>query len=105
MQVIIYNNDSGLISIIYPTEESLITLGINEIARKDVPIGKPYKILNIEDFPLDGTINELGIPNIDNTYRDAWEADFSEPDGFGIGAEAWFAEFDLIAASEGVGND
>jgi hypothetical protein len=26
------------------------------------------------------------------TFRGAWEADFTNPDGVGIGADAWFAE-------------
>ena len=51
-----------------------------EVARKDVPVGVPYKIINHTDLPED------------QTFFNAWEADFSNPDGYGIGAEAWFAE-------------
>jgi hypothetical protein len=53
---------------------------VSEIARKDVPAGVPYLIVNASDLPED------------RTYRDAWTADFSQPDGIGIGADAWFAE-------------
>ena len=50
------------------------------VARKDVPAGVPYKIVNSEDLPQD------------HTFFNAWEADFSNPDGYGIGPEDWFAE-------------
>lgn len=53
---------------------------VEEIARKDVPAGQPYIIVDNADLPAD------------RTYMDAWTADFSEPDGYGIGADAWFAE-------------
>lgn len=75
MDCIIYPNDET-ISVIYPTGE----LPIEEIARKDVPAGKPYKFISRSDIPSD------------RTFRMAWSADFSEPDGYGIGSDAWFAE-------------
>ena len=55
-------------------------LSIEEIARKDVPAGVPYLIVDESDLPDD------------HTYFNAWEADFSNPHGHGIGHEAWFAE-------------
>lgn len=77
-KVIIYPNIiDNRVNILYPMA---CGLSIEEIALKDVPSGVPYKIVNIEDIPAD------------RTFRDAWEADFSEPDGHGIGAEAWFAQ-------------
>jgi hypothetical protein len=57
-QRIIYPNDFGGISIIVPADCGLT---IEEIAAKDVPAGKPYKIVNVEDVPSD------------RTFRDAWE--------------------------------
>lgn len=51
-----------------------------EVARKDVPADVPYIIVEADTIPTD------------RTFRDAWEADFSEPGGYGIGADAWFAE-------------
>ena len=75
MKRIIYPNDTG-ISILIPTGE----LTIEEVARKDVPAGTPYIIVDTEVIPTD------------REFRGAWEADFSSPDGYGIGAEAWFAE-------------
>ena len=57
-QRIIYpNNDGG--SIIIPAPECELT--IEEIATKDVPQGKPYKIVDGSDIPSD------------RTFRNAWE--------------------------------
>ena len=53
---------------------------IEWIAAKDVPAGKPYKIVDVADIPTD------------RTFRNAWEADMTNPDGVGIGSEAWFAD-------------
>lgn len=73
--------------IIYPTDDGIMILvpadcglSITEIARKDVPAGVPYIIVDVSEIPED------------RTYRDAWECDFSQPDGYGIGDEAWRAE-------------
>ena len=57
-KVIIYPNDEGGVSIIMPADCGLT---IEEIAIKDVPQGKPYKIIDIFDIPLD------------RTFRNAWE--------------------------------
>jgi len=77
-QVIIYPNDEGWLSVVTP----ILSCGIplEEIARKDVHPGKPYHIIDSSLLP-----QEL-------TFFTAWEADFSDPDGHGIGPEAWFAE-------------
>lgn len=77
-QVIIYPNDEGWLSVIIPAPECGIP--IEEIARKDVHAGKPYHIIDSSLLPTE------------NTFFSAWEADFSDPDGHGIGSEAWFAE-------------
>lgn len=58
-QRIIYPNDDGGVSIIIPAPEC--GLSIEEIAQKDVPAGKPYKIVEVADIPTD------------RTFRDAWE--------------------------------
>ena len=75
-QRIIYQNNDGGVSIIIPTGE----LAIEEVAKKDVPAGVAYKIVDEADIPSD------------RTFRNAWEANITEPDGYGIGADAWFAE-------------
>jgi len=56
---IIYPNDEGGVSIIVPTIECGLT--IEEIAAKDVPAGKPFKIVDVADIPSD------------RTFRNAWE--------------------------------
>lgn len=45
MQVIIYKNDEGGVSVIYPTQEALDIYGIEAIAKKDVPA--PKKIYDV----------------------------------------------------------
>jgi len=74
-QQIIYTNDDGGVSILIPTGE----LPIEEVARKDVPAGTPYKIVDVSDIPED------------RTFRGAWESNITEPDGVGLGYDAWFA--------------
>jgi hypothetical protein len=58
-QQIIYPNDEGGVAIIVPAPECGLT--IEEIAAKDVPAGKPYKIVDVTDIPTD------------RTFRNAWE--------------------------------
>ena len=60
-QRIIYPNDNGGVSILIPTPEYLETHTIEELAAKDVPVGKPYKIVDVADIPTD------------RTFRNAWE--------------------------------
>lgn len=88
MQVIIYKQDSGVIAIVRPTENALVQYGIDVIAQKDVPAGKPYKIIDTSEVPTD------------RSTREAWEADFSNQDGYGIGTEAWFLEQEQKAIQE-----
>jgi hypothetical protein len=56
---IIYQNDDGGISIIVPSPDCGLT--IEEIAAKDVPNGKEYKIVDVSEIPED------------RTFRNAWE--------------------------------
>jgi len=58
-QRIIYPNDEGGVAIIVPAAECGLT--IEQIAAKDVPEGKPFKIINTADVPSD------------RTFRNAWE--------------------------------
>jgi hypothetical protein len=60
-QRIIYPNNDGGVSILIPTEEYLAEHTIEELAAKDVPAGKEYKIVNTTDIPSD------------RTFRNAWE--------------------------------
>lgn len=56
---IIYQTDEGGVAIIIPAPECGMT--IEEIAAKDVPAGKPYKIIDVSEVPTD------------RTFRNAWE--------------------------------
>jgi hypothetical protein len=51
MQAIIFKQDNGRLSVIYPVPEALAAHGIQAIARKDVPAGKPFKIIETRDLP------------------------------------------------------
>lgn len=71
-QVIIYLQDSGVVAIAHPTEEALSQFGIDAIAFKDVPAGKPYKIIYASEIPED------------RSQRNAWTVDAAElTDGIG----------------------
>jgi hypothetical protein len=73
-QFIIYIQDTvfNALIIMSPTPECLEKYSIQEIADKDVPSGKPYKIVDENYFPED------------KTFMDAWEVDESElTDGVG----------------------
>jgi hypothetical protein len=56
---IIYPTDDGGVAIVIPAPECGLT--IEDIAAKDVPEGKLYKIVDVADIPSD------------RTFRDAWE--------------------------------
>ncbi len=52
-QRIIYPTDDGGVAVIIPADECGLT--IEEIAAKDVPAGKPFKIVDVADIPTDRT--------------------------------------------------
>ena len=58
-QRIIYPTDDGGVAVLIPAPECGLT--IEEIAAKDVPLGKPFKIVDVTDIPSD------------RTFRNAWE--------------------------------
>ena len=60
-QRIIFPKDNDGVSILIPSEEYLSEHTIEELAAKDVPVGKSYKIVDVEDIPTD------------RTFRNAWE--------------------------------
>lgn len=77
-KLIIYQSETGGVTLVIPAETCGVS--VEEIARKDVERGAPYHIVDASQVPQD------------MTFYAAWEADFSNPTGYGIGAEAWFAE-------------
>lgn len=69
---IIYLTDNNTVAIIIPTPEALSVHSVMEVALKDVPVGKPFKIVDASDIPSD------------RTFRLAWEVDVSSlTDGIG----------------------
>jgi hypothetical protein len=58
---IIYPTDGGGVTILIPSPEYLEEHTIEELAAKDVPEGKPFKIVDVADIPTD------------RTFRNAWE--------------------------------
>ena len=63
MNRIIYKTTDGGVAVIVPSDEALNKYGIEAIAKKDVPAGQPYKIVDVADVPSD------------RTFRNAWEVD------------------------------
>ena len=77
MQVIIYPRKDGGVCVIRPVLSC--GLSIEEIAKKDTPAGRPYRIIDSGDLPRD------------RSTRMDWKFDFSDPDGHGAeyGMPAW----------------
>ena len=50
-QAIIFKHDDGTVAVMAPTQEALDKYGIMAIAIKDVPSGKPFKIVDAADLP------------------------------------------------------
>ena len=72
MNRIIYRTDEGGVAVVIPTQEALDAHGIMAIAVKDVPAGKPFKIVDVSDIPSD------------RSERDAWTVDDADlTDGVG----------------------
>ena len=53
MQVIIYKQDNDTLAVICPTREAIDIYGIEAIGLKDVPFGKPFKIIDSSELPSD----------------------------------------------------
>jgi hypothetical protein len=63
MNRIIYETDNGGVAIIVPAPEAVDLYGIEAIAKKDVPAGKAFYIVDAADIPDD------------RTDRDTWTVD------------------------------
>tara|TARA_B000000532_G_C18798851_1_gene376044 strand:+ start:266 stop:511 length:246 start_codon:yes stop_codon:yes gene_type:complete len=73
---ILYLEDNGIVSIMYPSDTINPATGnpwtVEEVAQKDVPKGKKYKIVEDSEIPSDWT------------FRDAWTVSESDlTDGVG----------------------
>ena len=77
MSKIVYKQDDGVVAIVIPNLQEINpatgnAFTIDEIAKKDVPTGKKYKIIDDSDLPTD------------RSFRDAWTVDESNlTDGVG----------------------
>ena len=68
-QRIIYQNDTGGVAVLTPADCGLT---IEQIAAKDVPTGKAYKIVDVADIPTD------------REWRNEWTVDEADlTDGVG----------------------
>ena len=66
---IIYQNDDGGVAVLTPADCGLT---IEQIAAKDVPTGKAYKIVDVSEIPTD------------RQWRDEWTVDEADlTDGVG----------------------
>jgi len=84
--VILYPTDNG-VAMTQPVD---LTIPILELARGTTPAGVPFILVDETELP-------------DGNYFEAWSADFSEPDGYGIGPEAWAIEREnaaIVAATD-----
>ena len=57
---IIYPTDEGGVAVIVPSPNYVAEHGIEAVAEKDVPEGKPYRIIDVSEVPTD------------RTFRNAW---------------------------------
>lgn len=73
----IYIKDNK-IQVLFCIENS--TTNKEDVLKKDIPFNSPYIVLKDED----------ALPNF--LFLDAWEVDFSNPDGFGMGYERWMIQ-------------
>lgn len=75
---IIYQTDDGGVAVIIPAPDCGLTA--EQIALKDVPAGKPFKIVDVSDIPTD------------RSEREGWtvdEADLTDGHGadYGVGSD------------------
>ena len=69
---IIYKQNEGGVAVVIPSAEALEIMTVEQIAKKDVPTGLKYKIVDISEI------------SSDRTFRNAWEIDEAElTDGVG----------------------
>lgn len=65
MKVIIYPQENNQVAVMAPSG----VLSVEDTAKKDVPVGLPYIIIDASELPP--------------SPQEAWVADFNDPDGEG----------------------
>lgn len=86
MQIIVFRNAENKPSLVVPTHEAASQIGVDFIARKDVPAGCRYLILEIDDLPS----------------PDVWSAWDVSDDALTSGVGGYFGagtDLDVIAAA------
>jgi hypothetical protein len=78
MKYVIYPQENNSVALMCKAPECPLT--IEEVAKKDTPVGVPYLIIDASDIPTEF-----------DEFFEAWEADFSNPDGYGMGHDAFHA--------------
>ena len=63
-QRIIYQTDDGGVAVIVPAPDCGLT--IEQVAAKDVPTGKPYKIVDVSEIPTDRSKREAWTVSADD---------------------------------------
>ena len=63
-QRIIYQTDDGGVAVIIPAPDCGLT--IERVAAKDVPTGKPYKIVDVSEIPTDRSKREAWTVSADD---------------------------------------
>jgi len=79
MQVFIYTNENGNVSVGYPSDEAIATIGIHSCAAKGTPKGVPFWVVENESLPYETMGN----------FYNAWTLDedaLGTPSGYGIDA-------------------
>lgn len=74
-KAVIYAKEDNSLVFVNP---NLSVISAYECGRRETPKGVPFLIVDTDDYPQD------------YEFMTAWEADFSEPDGYGIGVTEWF---------------
>lgn len=75
-QLIIYLQDNNIPAIVCPSEDALQKYGLMAIAIKDVPAGKPFKIVDSSELPFDFPQAAWSVVESDLTDGIGGENDF-----------------------------
>lgn len=67
---IIYQTDEGTVAVMAVNPKILERMSLTDAAKKYVPTGKPFKLVNDADLPEDD-------------FQEAWVVDFTSNDGTG----------------------
>ena len=66
LKKIVYCGDDGTLCILEPTPDAMRTHTIDSIAKKDVPAGKPYRIIDGSDIPTDRSVRNAWFVSEDD---------------------------------------